>query len=409
MLNSRCWRVWTEVTLVLLALALMCPRYAEATSALLPQRHAVAVVSRGAVWFDEGTVWLSGFGLGERVLGGLTGKERLWKMAASDSSAAVLDRGRGFLAGVLPASLEPVPHPRPISGGGCKRWEPAIGSLSDFAVAGEELVDSGECQEGPDVVGEQEAAIRQPLFVRSLRGGRWRVMRWLAGHYPPILTAEGDRVAVGVQVSLARMKVSIVDVLTKRTTARFSLPDGYLSFASPTRLVLSVPTEFWPEEARFPLGPQIEGRHSYPSARAYRLVLYSARGQRLAGLGSAPEVPLVSGMHLVAETYADGEDTVSVRGVTGSEEQTAVVGFNPPGRALVALGFRWPALAVVETTSAVLSPSQVNCQTGYYSAASAPFLAFFDLARHEPFSAPPASSLLESSHLLENCPPRLWA
>jgi hypothetical protein len=74
-----------------------------------------------------------------------------------------------------------------------------------------------------------------------LRGGRWRVLRWLAGDpEPPVLAAEGNLVAVGAQLSSAKMEVSILDVRNGRADARFDLPYGHLAFASRDRLVLSV-------------------------------------------------------------------------------------------------------------------------------------------------------------------------
>jgi hypothetical protein len=222
-----------------------------------------------------------------------------------------------------------------------------------------------------------DPSVSQPLFIRSLRGGRWRVLRWLAGDTePPVLTAEGNLVAVGVQLSNAEMEVSILDVRNGRTEARFDLPYGHLAFASRDRLVLSAPV--------LPVG--------------YRLALYSTRGQRIAELGSAQEPPLVSGMHLVT----DEGQTVSVRSVAGGAAK-AVIGFNSPVRSLVALAFRWPALVVVETTSAPLLPSEVHCWSSGYGPASVPFLGLFDLARDQPFVPAPALINVEPSKPLEHC------
>jgi hypothetical protein len=203
------------------------------------------------------------------------------------------------------------------------------------------------------------------------------VLRWLAGDTePPVLTAEGNLVAVGVQLSNAEMEVSILDVRNGRTEARFDLPYGHLAFASRDRLVLSAPV--------LPVG--------------YRLALYSTRGQRIAELGSAQEPPLVSGMHLVT----DEGQTVSVRSVAGGAAK-AVIGFNSPVRSLVSLAFRWPALVVVETTSAPLLPSEVHCWSSGYGPASVPFLGLFDLARDQPFVPAPALINVEPSKPLEHC------
>jgi hypothetical protein len=67
------------------------------------------------------------------------------------------------------------------------------------------------------------------------------VLRWLTGEYEPVLAAEGPLLAVGVQHSLAQMGVSILDLHDGQVHAHFTLPDGYLSFASRDRLVLSSP------------------------------------------------------------------------------------------------------------------------------------------------------------------------
>ena len=277
--------------------------------------------------------------------------------------------------------------PKGFRAGGCRGWLPG----GDFVVAGDDLVATGECE-------WDDASVREPLFVRSLRGGRWRVLRWLAvdslgeggGHYnvPPVLSAEGDLVAVGVQFSSARMEVSILDVRGGRLAARFDLPDGYLAFASRERLVLSIPAPLWPEDVAFPLG-----EWSGP----FHLALYSTRGRRIAGLGSAQELPLVSGMHLVI----DEESIVSVRRVAGGAPQR-VVAFNE-ARESIALAFRWPALVVVEATRVPLLPSEVHCWSGDYGPAGTPFLGVFDLARSAPFVPGPSLVHAEPTEPLTDC------
>jgi len=109
-------------------------------------------------------------------------------------------------------------------------------------------------------------------------------------------------------------------------------------------------------------------------------------------------------MHLVTLEYPEGQQTVSVCGVTGGAPK-AVIGFNPQARALVTLAFRWPALVVVETTSAPLLPSEVHCWSGEYGPASKPCLEIFDLARSEPFVPAPALVHMEPSKPLTDCGP----
>jgi hypothetical protein len=140
-----------------------------------------------------------------------------------------------FLGGVPPGPLVAIAQPRPVGGGGCKGWVPGD---EDFVVAEDELLATGECE-------QDEAQERQPLFVRSLRGGPWRVLRWLPGDSEPMmLAAEGNLVAVGLAFSRtltsAEMQISTLNVRNGRTQAHFDVPYGHLAFASRDRLVLSV-------------------------------------------------------------------------------------------------------------------------------------------------------------------------
>ncbi len=341
------------------------------------------MIERGVVWFDDGPILLDGFKSGSTRLGAIDAQdERLPRIASSATAVAVLggdEENVEFLGGVPPSRLVPIAQPKLVRGGGCRGWLAG----GDFVVAGDDLVAAGECQ-------WDDPSVRQPLFIRSLRGGRWRVLRWLAGESDPILAAEGNLVAVGVQFSSAKMEVSILDVRSRRIQARFNLPDGHLGFASRDRLVLSVPAPSSPKEVDFPLS-----EWSGP----FHLALYSTRGGRIAGLGSAQEPPLVSGMHLVTH---EGQ-TVSVRSVTGGAAK-AVIGFDA-GRELVTLAFRWPALVVVQTTSAPLLPSEVHCWSGDYGPASKPFLGIFDLAHSEPFVPAPTLVHAGPSEPLTGCGP----
>lgn len=419
--------IWMVVVLAWAAAGQAAADFPKASTEL-PPAQAVAVVGKGVVWFDNGTIALQSFVGNNTTLGWISPSEarrRFPHMAASATAvAALLKRPEpdgslggatpGFIGGVPPRALVSIPQPRPIRGGGCQRWEPAThAAIGDFVVAADTLVTAAECDgerliSGEVQVIENEAFELQPLFARDLRRGQWRVLRWLPGGAPPILAAEGNQVAIGVQSSLAKMEVSIVDVRSGRTQSHFGAPDGYLSFASPERLVLSVPAFARPWEREFgpfPLRPQMPllGR-SYSEARVagYSLALYSTRGKRIASIGSSEEPPLVSRMHLLS--VQTNEDAQSFRSETSalisarsliSGATTQVIGFNPPGRALITLAFRWPALAIVETTSAARSQSEITCFNSEYQPASSPFLGVFDLAHAEPFlPAPPSPHLV---------------
>jgi hypothetical protein len=390
-------RAWACAAFAWAAVGLACAGHALARVPPLPPRQAVAVVSRGVIWFNDGPIFLKSFHGGSKRLGAIKAVENPRALVASSASAVAAIPVAGaandtaFVGGVPPSPLVPIAQPKLLRGGGCKGWLPG----GDFVVAGDDLVAVGECQ-------WDDRSVREPLYVRNLRGRHWRVLRWLAtdprsdgeGLYfnvSPILAAEGNLVAVGVPLSSAKMEVSILDVRSERIQAQFNLPDGDLSFAAPDRLVVSVPAPSSPEEVDFPLsgwsGP-------------FHLALYSTRGQRIAGLGSAQEPPLVSGMHLVT----DEDQTVSVRSVTGGASKV-VISFNSPARALVTLAFRWPTLVVVETASAPLLPSEVSCWSSEYGPAGKPFLRIFDLARSEPFVAAPAPVHVTPSNPLTNCGP----
>jgi hypothetical protein len=394
-------------------------------------------VGKGVVWFDNGTILLRGFVGSDATLGWISPSRRLYSphlLASGVAAAGLLEYGQEtsagappeFSGGVPPRPLVSIPQPKPVSGGGCQRWEPATHArIGNFVVAGDTLVTAAECDGEPLISGEvpvieNEPFERQPLFLRNLRGGRWRVLRWLPGELPPILAAEASQVAIGVQLSPERMEVSVVDVRSGKTHAHFGAPDGYLSFASPERLVLSIPAFARPWEREFgpfPLRPRLPLGESVQHVTGYNLALYSTRGKRTASMGSSQEPPLVSGMHLV--TVETGEDAhsggapqsvISVRSLVGGATRH-VIGFNPPGRTLITLAFRWPALAVVETTSAPRPQSELTCYNSEYQPPSSPFLEVFDLAQSEPFLPPPPTPHLArpASSPCGPAPPRVLA
>jgi hypothetical protein len=385
------------VALALLAGALSCASSAVALLRPLEPRQEVAVLGNGIVWVDQERVLFQGFRSGSATLGGVESSSPT--LASSGKAVALLGRGSrgGFAAAIPPGRFAPIEQiSEGVHGGGCTSWVPLFGGeslLGDFAVAGDELIDAGECQGENGGISEQEGATSQPLFVRNVRGGEWRVLRWLKGHYPPILATEGSLLAIGAQVSLTNMRVTILDLATGRLLAQFDTPDGYLSFASPRRLVLSVPIPLHAEQADLPSAVKLAQPPRRARLRAYRSELYSLGGRRLVDLGQAPEPPLVSHMHLLSDESVTGGRVLAVRSVLGGASRR-LIGFNDPARSLVGLAFRWPVVAVVESTSAPLSQNEVTCESGEYHHPSAPFLAIFDLARSEPFVPPPPSASL---------------
>lgn len=286
-----------------------------------------------------------------------------------------------------------------MSGGGCRDWQPAAESPGDFVVAADDLVTSGRgaCPPGA-------SATRQPLFVRNLRGGHWHVLRWLTGGAPPILAAEGKKLAVGVQYTPGSMRVLVIDIRDRRTDSHFATPDGYLAFAGSNRLVLSAPHES--DGQAVALTPHMRlGNGTYGgSGGPFRLSLYSIKGRRIAQLGASQEPPLVSRMHFITVEGDHGEEVISVHNIAGGASRS-VIAFNAPARALVTLAFRWPRLVTVETTSAPLLPSEVHCWTGSYGPASQPFLETYDLARDEPVIPAPALVSTQPSEPLAKCGP----
>ena len=280
------------------------------------------------------------------------------------------------MASVLPRRLSAIAQPPRLNGSGCTWWEPS----EPYVVVDDDLVATGACQE------IKERPAREPLFIRNLRGGRWKVLRWLTGTSAPQFATEGPLLAIGAQSVDERMTISILDLATGATQPSFHTPLGQLAFASPQRLVLEIPER---------------ATATQPSERsqAVSLRLYSRRGNYLADLGPMTE-PLISDMHIV--THEEG--TLSLRSIAGGPSRS-IVGFNPPARELDAFAFRWPDLVVSETTSTPLLPSEVRCWSGSYAPSSEPFLATFDLARVEPFDAPPVTVHVEPAAPLTHCGP----
>ena len=381
--------VLSFVVFGLVAWSLAFPGSAWAPPPPPPPQQALAVTRAGVVWFDQGRLSLQGFRPGRTALGAVTAGGR-WVPQLSSSAVAVaglLSEGE-FVGGVPPPALRAIAQPRPVRGSGCRRWEPDTRPIGDFVVAASDLVVAGACEsrEAGAVTGQP---LRQPLFLRELRGGRWRVLRWLGGDARPILAAEGGLLAIGEEHFASPMRVSIVDVGDGRTAARFSMPEGYLAFASRRRLVLSAVNRTpWPLEPVVRLG---RGSYGGPGGDGgYRLALYSTGGRFIAELGSAEAPALVSHMHLLSDAYSESEGEVfSVRALPAGPPRR-VIGFRDPARSLVTLAFRWPTLTAVQTTSSLLAPSQFNCFYGQYGPPSSPALSILNLARSTRFlPAPP--------------------
>jgi hypothetical protein len=367
-----------------------------------PPEQAVVLVSGGAVWFDEGPVFFEPFGSGKMRLGP-TGAWVLTHEAESWAGAVVVGHGHResaegndprLLVGEPPGAFESLRYPPLFAGGGCKGWEPS----GAHVLIGDELIAAGQCF-------WDDRFSRRPLFVRSRRGGGWHVLRWLPGENEPVLAAEGPLLAVGVQHSRARMTVSVLNLRSDRVQARLTLPDGDLSFASPDRLVDFFPVLRAPGEVCFPLY-QAEGCQ-------HRIALYSTDGQRIADLGEAEKRPLVSDMHLLTEEDHKGSpgngEYLSVRDLAEGPSRGApdsaprlVIGFDSPARTLDALAFRWPALAVVESTGIPRLPSEISCWGSEYKPGKSA-LQIFDLASKKPPLPPPAIVHVQPSEPLTNC------
>jgi hypothetical protein len=180
--------------------------------------------------------------------------------------------------------------------------------------------------------------------------------------------------------------VTILDLAGRAVVAQFAAPLGFLSFASSHRLVLSVPAE----TRNAPLSPTATTSEVQIVRFSYRLQLYTLQGRPLAYLGTAGEPALVSHMHLLVKEEVEGHPVLAVRNILNGSRRR-LIGFNAPARTLQALAFRWPAVALLETTAASLEQSEVTCGSGEYHRPSPPSLRIFDLARGETYVPPPPS------------------
>jgi hypothetical protein len=351
-----------------------------------PVQQAVAIVRAGVVWYDNGVVRLIGHDGKRTVLA-------RWKQAYSDGPpqisssgvAVALAAGDRFMGGIPPARLSLLSPGRSDAPGKCPRWQPELHSAANFVVAGDQLVIAAEPTCG------EAGSSPQPLFAKDLRGGPWRVLRRLPGTAPPMLAADGSLLAIGVQRSPSLMNVRVVDVDNGSTVAHATLPDGYLAFAAANRLVVSVPTF-----GGFPFYYRLEtpgGSYGYgPGSLGgeYRVALYTTDGRRIASMGTEGTQPQLSALRraTVEDNSQSETQTVSVQRVPGGATR-GVIGLNAPARQLEAFAWRWPWLALIETTSAALPDGQFNCSYGTYGPPSPAFLHTFNIARPSPLVPAP--------------------
>src|SRR5262249_1837640 len=155
---------------------------------------------------------------------------------------------------------------------------------------------------------EGEAGPRQPLFVHDVRGGGWRIWRWLNEGFAPILAAEGTLVALGEPLTPPRgeavgtvlhMRVTVIDMPTGAVRSRFVAPIASIAFASPDRLMLTSSETPSPGPAASPVAGLASTREALHIQIDYHASLYSIGGRKLGDLGTYGEPPRVSHMHLL--------------------------------------------------------------------------------------------------------------
>ncbi|MHB8532254.1 MAG: hypothetical protein ACYDC2_05995 [Solirubrobacteraceae bacterium] len=365
-----------------------------------PLQQAVTIVKAGVVWYDDGVVRLIDHAGRRRVLASWSESASEGPPQISSSGTAVaLEAGDRLRGGLPPAPLSLLAAGRPVGQGRLRCWRPQLHGIVDFAVAADQLVIAAEqlCR--------SPGSSAQPLFAKNLRGGRWRVIRWLTTSAPPILAADGDLLAIGVQRSLSSlMDVRVLDVASASTRWRLRLPEGYLAFAAPDRLVVSIPTF-----ASFPLQTRVETPNgTYARAGSlgggYRVGVFDTNGRLLASLGASDEQPRISAGRRITISYSSRTEsqTLSVADIPNGPSR-AVVGFNA-GRALNTFAWRWPLLAVIETASAALPNGQFSCQHGTYAPPTPPTLATFDLSRASPLvPAPPVPPQPDFQQVFATC------
>jgi hypothetical protein len=265
------------------------------------------------------------------------------------------------------------------------RHQPGDAAPSNFFVVAQERL----VLDGAWGCSSRRASGPQPLFVRSTRDSRWRVLTRLPGSAPPLLAVSGTTLAVGIQRSLRRMQVLLIDARTAKVRRRFDAPDAYMTFADPDHLVLSLPSfaAFPLEQRVYVAGAEIGGNSA---GGDYRLALYTTTGQRVKDLGRTAELPLASHDRLVTidEDLTGDTETVSVRRLPDGPT-SPLIGFRTPARELISAALAWPRLAIIETTSTALPDGQFTCRYGTYNPPIPPFVQTLNLDGRPAFNPPP--------------------
>jgi len=371
------------VTAAVIVAACLSAVSAHAQPAAPPLQQALAVTPAGVVWASADGIVLEVAGRTSRRLAVLGNPAGPYVLESSGDTFALLT-GSGLWSGMTSSGAAPL---APAVVDGC--WQPQSDGLSTFFdVADGEVVLDAKSICAPGTTGQTS----QPVFVHPARGGSWRVLTRVAGSAPPVLASDGALLAIGTQQSSAQMSVRVLNMRSGRTVDHFSVADGYLEFASPTRLVLTIP----PVDAGFPLGqvvvnPAVGALIDGGVSLLYRPALYSTAGRLLARLGLSSFPPLVSDGHMVTvDNASDGPTTISVRPLP-SGPTTNLISFANPARTLLTEALGWPTLAIDSTTSPRLPPGEYDCgNAGYFGAPSPPTLSALDLARAVAYVPAPA-------------------
>lgn len=348
-----------------------------------PQGEAIAGSAGRGFWFDGAEVRrLPGAGVVGQLPAGATG----WPYVARSSRGGFALLAGGELFSAAPQAL---PRRVPSARFGC--WTAgARASSALVTVARHELISAAAWSCAP-----RTPSGEQPVFARKLAGGRWHVLTRVSGRWPLMLAADQDTVAIGVQKSRSRMRVRLISTTGRAIAAPVLLPDGYLALDG-RRLLVSTPTVgAFPLEPRYDVGfgfVQYGGVETSPvdTNGVYRVSEYSVRGRLVRRFGTSATQPLVSHRAMIVSAIAaDGNETMTLRSlITGVSRP--LIGFSDPGRELMTATFTWPALTLVDTTSAALPDGQFTCTNGTFSAPTPPTLVELNVI-HTPFMPAPAT------------------
>ena len=123
--GPRRWYAWACGVFVWAAIGAVSAGGASAILLPRPPQQSVALVGRGAVWFDEGSVFFKGFHSGRVRLGAV--KSEFRPRIASSATAVALSGGEKaqFVGGVPPSPLTAIAPPKLRGASGCKGCCPA--------------------------------------------------------------------------------------------------------------------------------------------------------------------------------------------------------------------------------------------------------------------------------------------